>query len=191
MNRRQYLSGAGVTSMTALAGCFANDNESTYPSITTETMTKSPTRNTKFEVETLRQFSSETPAKIRAQFTNIAPEDQTFVFGPTPPMGEVYPQEHPVAGSLALVPDTADYPDVAPESSDDCWRLPKPYGNTSEASIISLSPDDTIATEYTVLSYVDGECLPEGRHQFTETFHRQNNKDDKHISFVIDLGGNR
>lgn len=164
MNRRRYLRGVGCAGAVALAGCTGGGDGS-YPSIAVDVVTESPTPDTRFEVEVTRQFDAERPAEIRARFTNAASGERRFWFGATPPISEITPEDV----TLALVPDTPDYPDVVPETPGDCWRLPEPYGNTDVLNEVMLSAGESIATDYAVLSHPDADCLAGGRHRFSDS----------------------
>lgn len=141
-------------------------------------------------VDVIRQFSATQPAKIAISYTNTAASRRDVDFSASPPFSE-YLSTESNSPRLAIIPD--DHSHIAPGEAgnnqstqtksstesrqlipetliDGCWIVPMRFAVYGMAHPKTLSPDETVTEEYTVLGYqTNGTCLPSAGYRFEQS----------------------
>lgn len=208
MRRRQVLAAVG-TSIVPLAGCISSSSpgetgdstpssdmtetpESKFPAVSVKSGYNQPS-DTKMEVNVVRQFTPDKPAKVKISYTNTGESQRTVDFQASPPFSEyvstggepprlvIIPDDHSHISPGSVVQNQSSQTESSTESQteehqlipenpiDGCWKIPTSFAVYGVAHEKTLSPGETISEEYTVLGHRTNEtCLPSGEYRFEQ-----------------------
>ena len=124
-------------------------------------------------IEVVKQFSEQTPARLRIQFKNDASTSREFLFGPDAPFGPLRGAS-PSTARLHVLPDDETNPTAGAYSKvipshpvGGCWQLADRYDILDRGLIWQADLNATTAMTYVVLDDPDNEeCLPSGTYPF-------------------------
>lgn len=125
-------------------------------------------------VEVVEQFTDHSPARLRIEFANEAPDKREILFHTIAPFDALVGRTD--AGEKVHAIPNNDNPDSNLYSSDiprspvdGCWRLDSPNGSEGFGILWPAEPEATTAMTYSVLSEPDAtDCLPAGEYRFED-----------------------
>lgn len=184
LTRRQVLQ-TGLAAGLLPAGCLAdNSGQATNESSPTPTMDSSPAGSQPplsddsltFDVQLMKQFTAEHPARLQATLTNESKSTLTLFMGTTPPFTEYFSD----GGHLILIPELSEslpgkspfaWQDGSEEAipttpTDGCWRISQRVLIQQVGMYVDIGPGETLARGYDVYAYRSSECYPPGTYRF-------------------------
>lgn len=191
VSRRDVLSTVAGSALVASAGCLGFGSSVRTPTIevAVDDLWNELEPLIDFDVEVVRGFTAERPARIRATLTTRETDrsvnhPMTIRLGATPPFSS-YLGLNDDGHEIPILPEQTDHvssmrgrtPEawVPDEPDGECWRvpvLPRPRAEPKQPTTLRLPPNVTISNEYVVLGYAT-ECFGEGAYRFSsgEPYH--------------------
>ena len=144
-----------------------------FPHVTVTGDEIPPEQKVRITVETIEQFSDQTPARLQIQFRNEAEAPRTFLFGSDPPFGPLRGDSRN-GGRLHVLPadaassSTGRFAHVIPSYPvDECWQLADRYDFIDRGVLWNADSDAASSMTYVVLDDLNtDDCLATGVYQF-------------------------
>lgn len=186
MNRRAALASMALSAGSFFAGCTRLEAAATgrYPSIAVEEVRGGSPSDYEFDVEVLKSFTEERPARLAITLRNEADHARTATLASGGQVfGDVTPDD-PDSG-IVLVPDdttgmaftttgTSKERTIESESTppaepiDGCWRLERSITVFHSGKLVPVAPGEAVTTQYSVYSSAhDARCLVPGSYDFS------------------------
>lgn len=143
-----------------------------YPTVSVAGDPVPSDRGVRIEVEVIEQFTASSPAELRIEFGNEAPDEREFDFDTVAPFGPLVGHSD-AGGRIHAIPNddsagAGPYAAVVPRSPiDGCWKLADPYPTGFFGRLWPAAPGATTAMTYAVLDDPEADdCLPAGEYRF-------------------------
>lgn len=133
-----------------------------------------PGNNVHLDVEVIREFTVDHPAKIRVILGNNGSESRQFVYGPKP----ISHGQH-LESDASLMADWEEETSSLSPDAEGCWRANSVLIAHPVLRKVGLQPGETVTEDYVLVVPKDStKCAPPGVYHFSGSLEVEKSEDD-------------